>query len=377
MVTLLKMRLHPAPLLLALVVSAVAEPTSVVVLQAPEGDTVMGVVKAPLIALRDTIGQGGEAAATAREGDAFQLLLGQDGWYEVIHPKGHLWTPQIGIRVTTAKMLREERLATAQVDRQRLRWGITIAVFVALFLLLLVYLIQRRRLQEVRRRWVLLATRHDGLEEVLMKAGWDVQKLPPETRMGEFLPHVRPTVVIADQSPHGPDINSLEAHSASVASTPVLWLDSTVIERAQDPLRAFLPPGSKVSAILETVQHLSQVVPGPEQLSRRAEIEGKLGHGRLLELLHFIASARRTGRVEVRTSTDSAWMWFEDGQLRHALANSLSGIPAMYFCLDLARGTFAFRAGVAAPEKSVRENTITLLHEYARLHDEHDKIPRT
>lgn len=370
--------MRPVPVVLSfllLFVSRFAN-AEVMVLQAPEGDTVVGVVQAALVPLRDTIRQGGEARATARAGESFRLLIAQDGWYKVEHPRGALWTPQNGIRVTTASILRAERRNEAVSERRRMRWMVAAAVCVALLVLFMAFLVQRRRLQEVRRRWVLLATRHDDLEEALVKAGWDVQKLPHGTRMAEFLPHVRPTVVVADQPRHGPDIGSLEAHNAAVASTPVLWLDSTVVERIQDPSRAFLPPGSKTSSVLDTVQRLAQVVPGPDQLSRRAEIEGKLGQGRLLELLHFLASARRTGRVEVRTSTDQAWMWFEDGQLRHALAGRLSGIEAMYHSLDLERGTFSFRAGVTAPEKSVRENTITLLHEYARIHDEHAKIPR-
>lgn len=370
--------MRPVLTILSLTLCALTLPSraGVMTLQAPQGDTVVGVVQAALIPLRDTIGSVGEAAATAREGEVFPLLYAQDGWYKLEHPVGLLWTLQKGIRVTTAKTLRAEKIVEAQKDRERLRWTLAAGATVAFFILLLAFMIQRRRLQEVRRRWILLATRHEDLEETLQKAGWDVQKLPQGSSMAEFLPHVRPSVVVADQARHGSDIAALEAHNAAVASTPVLWLDSTVVERIQDPSRAFLPPGAKVSVILETLQRLGQFVPGPEQLSRRAEIEGKLGQGRLLELLHFLASARRTGRVEVRTTTDPAWMWFEDGQLRHALAGSLSGVPAMYYCLDLDRGTFSFRSGVTAPEKSVRENTITLLHEYARLHDEHGKIPR-
>lgn len=370
------MRLVPAALVLSLIAFSGPARAGVVVLQAPEGDTVVGVVQASMIPLRDTLGLGEPAVATARAGESFQLLLALDGWYQVAHPQGPLWTPQKALRVTTAKMLRAERQTEAISNRQLMRVSIAAAVGVALLMLLFAFMLQRRRLQDVRRRWILLATRHEGLEEALVKSGWDVQKLPHGTRMGEFLPHVRPTVVVADQPTHSQDISAMEAHNASVASTPVLWLDSTLVERIQDPSRAFLPPGAKVSTILATVRQLAQVVPGPEQLSRRAEIEGKLGQGRLLELLHFIASAKRTGRVEVRTTTDQAWMWFEDGHLRHALAGSLSGVPAMYHSLDLERGTFSFCSGVTAPEKSVRENTITLLHEYARLHDEHGKIPR-
>lgn len=370
------MRALPVVLALFGFLASHSAKAEVMVLQAPEGDTVVGVVQAPLVPLRDTIGLGGEARATARTGESFRLLIAQDGWYKVSHPKGDLWTPQTGIRVTTASILRAELQKKARQEREWMRRIVVVAVGVVLLVLFFAYLVQRRRFQEVRRRWILLASRREGLQDALVKAGWDVQTLPADTRMGDFLPRVRPTIVVADQPEHGRDIATLEAHNASVASTPLLWLDSAVVERAQDPSRAFLSRGARLSTILETVQRLAQAVPGPEQLSRRAEIEGKLGRGRLLELLHFLASARRTGRVEVRTSTDPAWMWFEDGQLRHALAGELSGVAAMYHCLDLERGTFAFSAGVTAPEKSIRENTLTLLHEYARLNDEHAKTSR-
>jgi len=336
---------------------------------------VLGVVQAPLITLSDTIGQQG-TGLTAPEGASFPILGAQDGWFLVYYHDNKLWTSQRGVRMTTASAFRLEQKAKEADSRQVLKLGLGIAGGLGLLIILLVVVIQRRRVQEVRRRWILLATRHEVLEEVLIKAGWDVQKLPENTRMGEFLPHVRPTVVIADQAQHSADVASLEARNASVASTPVLWLDATLFERSQDPSRAYLPPGSKVSAILEAVGRLATSVPGREQLSRRAEIEGELGEGRLLELLHFLATAQRTGRVEVRRLGDSAWMWFEDGQLRHAEADPLVGIPAVYHCLDLTKGSFAFRAGLPPPTKSIRENSLTLLHEYARQHDEHGKIPR-
>lgn len=370
------MRVFLVVLALAMVVSATPRSAELMRLQAPPGDTVLGIVQAPLIALHDTIQIEGPSLATAQEGETFPVVGAQDGWYMIVYHDQTLWTPQKGVRVTTTSVYRQESKAAERDSQLRTQILGGCLAGLVLLVLLIVVLLRRRRLQEVRRRWILLATRHEGLEEVLVKAGWDVQTLPEGTRMGEFLPIVRPTVVIADQPKHSADVATLEARNASVASTPVLWLDATLISRAQDPSRAYLPPGSKVSAILEAVEKLSTVVPGPEQLSRRAEIEGKLGQGRLLELLHFLATARRTGRVEVRVGTESAWMWFEDGQLRHGLSGSLSGIPAVYHCLDMTKGSFSFRAGVTPPEKSIRESTLTLLHEYARLHDEHAKIPR-
>lgn len=369
------MRFFPALMALAVLFSTTASRAETMTYSAPEGDTVLGLVEAPLAQLYDTIRQQGAPVATVRGGQTFPLLVAADGWFQLVVQGETLWTSQKGIRVTAASLYRQERLVAAQKNLIRNYVLVGLAAGLLLALLTIAILLRRRGLHEVRRRWILLATRHEALEEILVKAGWDVQKLPTGTRMGEFLPHVRPTVVIADQSVHSTDVAALEALNAAVASTPVLWLDATVVSRAQDPSRAYLPPGSKVSAIMEAVDKLSAVVPGPDQLSRRAEIEGKLGQGRLLELLHFLATARRTGRVEVRVGTESGWMWFEDGQLRHGLAGARSGIDAVYHCLNMTKGSFSFRAGVSPPEKSIRESTLTLLHEYARLHDEHAKIP--
>jgi hypothetical protein len=344
-------------------------------LQAPPGDTVLGIVTATVASFRDTIGLQLPVVATAPQGAEIRLVAAADGWFQGEYQGQIVWTPQKAVRVTTSSVWRKEQLASQASSRS---FGTIIggvAAGVVALLLGVGIVVRRRRFQEIRRRWILLASRHEALADALTKAGWDVQKLPEGTRMREFLPHARPTIVIADQAVHSADISALEARSASVASTPVLWLDSTVVAR-QDPSRAFLPPGSKVSAILKTLERLAKVVPGPEQLSRHAEIEGRLGQGRLLELLHFLASARRTGRVEVKVGPEPSWLWLEDGQLRHAIAGSLVGIPALFHCLGLTQGSFSFRAGVTPPERRVKENTLTLLHEFARQHDENAKVPR-
>jgi len=369
------MRVLPVFVALALASSVLAGRSEGIRLQAPPGDTVLGVVTATVTSFRDTIGLELPVIATAPQGTELRLITAADGWFQAEYQGKVLWTPQKGVRVTTTSVWRRERAASDASSRKMFTIlaggaGGLIALLVAVGIV-----VRRRRFQEIRRRWVLLASRHEALADVLAKAGWDVQKLPEGTRMGEFLPHARPTVVIADQALHSADITSLEVRNAAVASTPVLWLDATVVSR-QDPSRAYLPPASKVSTILETLERLAKVVPGPEQLSRHAEIEGRLGQGRLLELLHFLASARRTGRVEVKVGPESAWMWLEDGQLRHAIAGSLVGVPALYHCLGLVKGTFSFRAGVTPPERRVKENTLTLLHEFARQHDENAQVPR-
>jgi len=114
--------------------------------------------------------------------------------------------------------------------------------------------------------------------------------------------------------------------------------------------------------------------PGPQQLSRLSEVRGPLRQGTILELLYFLANASRTGRVEITTDGVSGWIWLEGGDVRHAVLGREEGVRALNSLLDRDRGQFAFRAGAPAPNRTIKSSTIYLLHEYARLRDEHAKM---
>lgn len=228
---------------------------------------------------------------------------------------------------------------------------------------------------EPRRRWLLLAVspaRAEDLAPALERAGWEVQILPDGTGLEAFLRLSQPSLVVLEQPRHGEAFLRLESRDAALASTPVLLLDSSVA-MGSDPLRAWLPPGSRPREVVERCERLVSAVPGPRRLSRREEVEAEFPRDGLIDWLHFFSGSRLGGRLEVRGGGGIGWIWLEAGQIRHAVLGPLSGLVALKELLDLGPGTLSFRPGVAAPERSVRTSTLELLHQHAKERDEHAK----
>ena len=238
---------------------------------------------------------------------------------------------------------------------------------------------RRRRPVDVRARWVLLALssedRAEDLATAFNKAGWDTQILPGNTGLMEFLAGFHPSLLVVDRSRHGADLSRLEVSDARVASTPILLLDVLgAVDRNLQHMRAWVEPNAKFSEILEKADKLVSRRPGPKQLSRLDEVQGPLRQGTILDLLYFLANARRTGRVEIASGGETGWIWLEGGEVRHAVLGRVEGWTALHALMDKDQGQFSFRGGASAPIKTIKQSTIYLLHEYARLRDEHAKM---
>lgn len=237
----------------------------------------------------------------------------------------------------------------------------------------------RRSSGELRSRWVLLALgseeRAETFSRAFQKAGWDTQIMPSTVELGEFLAGFHPSLLLLDRASYGADLARLEVADARVASTPVLLLGVRgAIDREMQQMRAWVEPNAKIPAIIAKADQLVGNHPGPQQLSKLAEVQGPIRQGTLLELLYFLANARRTGRVEVSAGDKVGWIWLEGGEVRHCVMGRHEGNTALHELLDQDQGLFAFRSGVSAPSKSVKQSTIYLLHEYARLRDESAKM---
>lgn len=277
----------------------------------------------------------------------------------------HLWWEEI---------LRFSR--THQVEQMDL----LIAGGVGFVVLFGIFLYSRRRDETAtgRERWVLLALESDhqiqALVEAFRKASWDVQLLPPLTSLGEFLSGFNPSLLAVDQTRYGAELARLEASEAKVASTPILYLNASQVDRTVVPMRAWLPAKAKPKVILEQADKLVRARPGLTQLSRRTEVRGPIGPGTLLELLYFQANTQRTGRMEISYHGLSGWLWIEKGEVRHAMVANIEGVEALQAMLNLVDGRFSFVADVPPPATTIRTPTVFLLHEYARQRDELGKM---
>jgi hypothetical protein len=257
---------------------------------------------------------------------------------------------------------------------------IMVAGAIGLAILVIITLASWRRsdLGSGRDRWVLVALdpegRTDDIIHAFRKREWDVQPLPHDAGLAEFLKGFNPSLLVVDQTKYGNELTRLEASDSKVASTPILYLDAMQVDRSAVPMRAYLPGNAKMKTILERADKLVRSRPSPQQLSRNPQVKGTLGQGTLLELLYFQANTQRTGRMEITYRGLSGWLWIKKGEIRHAVVGGVEGVDALNAMLDLVEGQFSFVANVEPPTATISSPTVFLLHEYARKRDELGKM---
>jgi hypothetical protein len=249
--------------------------------------------------------------------------------------------------------------------------------FVALLLIALATW-RRSELGSGRDRWVLVALDSDGRADDIIDAfrrkEWDVQPLPPDASLAEFLRGFNPSLLVVDQTKYGNELTRLESTDSKVASTPILYLHAKQVDRTAVPMRAWLPGNAKMKTILERADKLVRGRPSAQQLSRNPQVKGALSQGTLLELLYFQANTQRTGRMEISYGGLSGWLWIKKGDIRHAVVGGIEGTEALNAMLDLVDGRFSFVASVEPPTTTITVPTVFLLHEYARKRDELGKM---
>jgi hypothetical protein len=97
---------------------------------------------------------------------------------------------------------------------------------------------------------------------------------------------------------------------------------------------------------------------------------GTLGLFSLVDLIQLLSGARRSGRLLVQHPRGDAKLYFEEGEIVHALFAELIGEEAVYALFADERGAFSFAAGLPAMERSVELGTRNLVLEAVRRLDE-------
>lgn len=102
---------------------------------------------------------------------------------------------------------------------------------------------------------------------------------------------------------------------------------------------------------------------------------GTLGLFSLVDLFQLLASARRSGRLSVDHPKGTARVYFDKGLVVHADFAGATGETAVYELFADERGTFEFRLGMPAPEKTIQGGTENLVLEAVRRLDEARRGP--
>jgi len=99
-------------------------------------------------------------------------------------------------------------------------------------------------------------------------------------------------------------------------------------------------------------------------------VSGSLSEMGLPEMVQILWHGRKTGRVRVRSGSDSGEIHFVNGMIYNALWAALRGEEAFYAMLPLTEGEFALEPGFEAPQRLIQLSPEGLLLEGMRRYDE-------
>jgi hypothetical protein len=253
---------------------------------------------------------------------------------------------------------------------------LTIALFLAL--VLLYRLKQRKEHQDAEDPlWILLLVPGDLDDPQGRLVARFLARMRFQTRflsetgadLSRALHSLRPSLIIANQPVYGDAIERLEQEDSSLASTPILYLDTSV-QKGRSALRAHVQPGAKPALIASRAVELLNSKPGPKELSRREVVQQEIAPGKVMEFIHFLHTMGKSGKIEIRTRQVSGWAWMENGRIVHASVGRLEGINALHNMLDFVQGVITFSPGVAPTRRTIQDGAMTVLAEYARQRDE-------
>lgn len=97
---------------------------------------------------------------------------------------------------------------------------------------------------------------------------------------------------------------------------------------------------------------------------------GTLGLFSLVDLIQLLSGAGRTGRLLIQHPEGDAKLYFEEGEIVHALFRDAVGEEAVYALFEDERGPFAFTSGLPALDRSIELGTQNLVLEAVRRLDE-------
>ena len=99
-------------------------------------------------------------------------------------------------------------------------------------------------------------------------------------------------------------------------------------------------------------------------------VTGSLQEMGLPEIVQILFHGRKTGRLRIRSKTDTGEIHFVSGDIYNALWSSLRGEEAFYAMLNLTEGDFALDPNFKAPQQVIQASPEALLLEGMRRMDE-------
>lgn len=103
------------------------------------------------------------------------------------------------------------------------------------------------------------------------------------------------------------------------------------------------------------------------------ELRGNLKNFPLPDIIQLIGMGRRTGVLTVVPGGEEASIWFDGGDMVHAVYGKLEGAQVIYQLFRKQEGSFQFASGTVAPRRSITADWMSIVMEAARRFDEESR----
>jgi hypothetical protein len=184
----------------------------------------------------------------------------------------------------------------------------------------------------------------------------------------------RPNLIIAGFDFHE-SVEKLVETDAMLINTPVVYLQSGKVPHSADKrVRSYLESNAGEKELSEAIAQCLKRSPEKIRYSvKPMALKGAIHTGTLVELLHFLAEVKKTGRLVAVSGSAAGEIALRKGEISRAHMKGLSGKEATEAILNLSSGSFEFHekdqgTGPAAPEPAL--NTQKLLMDWAKNKDE-------
>lgn len=172
-------------------------------------------------------------------------------------------------------------------------------------------------------------------------------------------------------------VEALVETDALLINTPIIYLQCEQVP-SQDisRIRANLEQNANDKDLGEAISQCLKRSPDKIRFSvKPVALKGEIRGGTLVELLHFLATVKRSGQLLAVHGADRGEVLLHKGEIIKAVMKGLSGARATEQVLNLVAGTFEFHEKGTQPAAEAL-NTQKLLLDWARTQDEKQHRPR-
>lgn len=193
----------------------------------------------------------------------------------------------------------------------------------------------------------------------------------------------KPNLILAGFEFHDA-VEKLVETDAMLINTPVIYLQSgKVPPTAAKRVRAYLETNAGEKDLSDAIAQCLKKSPDKILYSvKPVALKGGIHPGTLLDLLHFLAAVKKSGRLLCESAAANGELALRNGDIAKASLAALSGREAVDAILSLSSGSFEFHEKKAKPDAGTGKaegvlHTQKILMDWAKKQDESNHHSRT